>query len=133
MLRTPRSPVRCPHARAEDPCMLPPGVRYCVCYGDQQREPVGTVSIQGGQVFWSVAGPKPRGWYSYVAVVHQGSSLVPIELQDEPTLHETLDNGRAYYIVRGPRDQRYEIDAAALVIAANEGRESVDATPSPLH
>jgi hypothetical protein len=120
--------VRCPHARPEDLCMLPPGVRYCVCYSDQQRDHVGQVAIQGGQILWSViTNGKPRGWYSYVAVVRQGTAVVPLELQEEPAVRETVENGRAVYVVRGPRDQRYEIEASALVEAALEGRETVDA------
>ena len=126
--------VRCPHARPEDTCMLPPGVRYCVCYGDQHRDYVGAVSIQGGQLLWSVtANGRPRGWYSYVAVVRQGAAVVPVELQDEASVRETVENGRALYVVRGPRDQRYEIEAAALVEAAREGREIVDAVVSAAH
>lgn len=114
--------------------MLPPGVRYCVCYGDQHRDHVGAVSIQGGQLLWSVlAGGRPRGWYSYVAVVRQGAALVPVELQDDPAVRETVENGRAFYVVRGPRDQRYEVEAAALIEAALEGREIVDAVPSAAH
>jgi hypothetical protein len=114
--------------------MLPPGVRYCVCYGDQHREHVGVVSIQGGQLLWSVpVHGRPRGWYSYVAVVRQGNNITPVELQDEATVRETVENGRALYLVRGPRDQRYEIEAAALVEAALEGREIVDAVPSTAH
>lgn len=126
--------VRCPHARPEDLCQLPPGVRYCVCYGDQHRDHVGAVSIQGGQLLWSVlVGGRPRGWYSYVAVVRQGAGVVPVELQDEPAVRETVENGRALYVVRGPRDQRYEIEAGALVEAALEGRETVDAVLSAAH
>jgi hypothetical protein len=113
---------------------LPPGVRYCLCYADQHRDHVGQLAIYGGQLLWSVlAGARPRGWYSYVAVVRQGTALVPVELQDEPSVRETVENGRAFYIVRGPRDQRFEIEAAALVEAAAEGREYVDATPSAMH
>ncbi len=126
--------VRCPHARPEDLCMLPPGVRYCVCYGDQHRDHVGQVSIQGGQLLWSVlAGGRPRGWYSYVAVVRQGATVMPVELQDDASVRETVENGRAFYVVRGARDQRYEIEAAALVEAALEGREIVDAVASSAH
>ena len=58
---------------------------------------------------------------------------MPIELQDEPAVRETVENGRALYVVRGPRDQRYEIEAAALVEAALEGREIVDAVLSASH
>jgi len=126
--------VRCPHARPEDLCMLPPGVRYCVCYGDQHRDHVGQVSIQGGQLLWSVlAGGRPRGWYSYVAVVRQGATVMPVELQDDASVRETVENGRAFYVVRGARDQRYEIESAALVEAALEGREIVDAVASSAH
>jgi hypothetical protein len=114
--------------------MLPPGVRYCVCYGDQHRDHVGQVSIQGGQLLWSVlAGGRPRGWYSYVAVVRQGATVMPVELQDDASVRETVENGRAFYVVRGARDQRYEIEAAALVEAALEGREIVDAVASSAH
>jgi hypothetical protein len=114
--------------------MLPPGVRYCVCYADQHRDHVGQVSVQGGQLLWSVlAGGKPRGWYSYVAVVRQGTNMVPIELQDEGLVRETVENGRAFYVVRGPREQRFEIEAASLIEAAAEGREYVDAALSTLH
>jgi len=127
-------PFRCPHAKPDDLCMLPPGVRYCVCYGDQHRDHVGQVSIQGGQLLWSVlAGARARGWYSYVAVVRQGATVVPVELQDDASVRETVENGRAFYVVRGPRDQRYEIEAAALVEAALEGREIVDAVASSAH
>lgn len=108
--------------------MLPPGVRYCVCYSDQHRDHAGQVAIVGGQLVWSVlSGGRPRGFYSYVAVVRQGATLTPIELQDEASVRETVENGRALYVVRGPRDQRYEIEAAALVEAALDGREMVDA------
>ena len=114
--------------------MLPPGVRYCVCYGDLNRDHVGQVSVQGGQLLWSVlSNGKPRGWYSYMAVVRQGSAIVPLELQDEPSVRETVENGRAFYVVRGPREQRFEIDAASLVEAAVEGRETVDAVASSTH
>lgn len=114
--------------------MLPPGVRYCVCYSDQHRDHVGQVSVQNGQILWSVlSGGKPRGWYSYVAVVRQGTTVTPLELQDDPALRETVENGRCFYVVRGPRDQRYEIEAAALVEAAAEGREAVDAVATSAH
>jgi len=126
--------VRCPHAKPEDTCMLPPGVRYCLCYGDQHRDHVGQVTVQGGQILWSVlASGKPRGFYSYVAVVRQGAALVPVELQDEAAVRETVENGRAFYVLRGPRDQRFEVEAAALVEAALEGREIVDAVASSTH
>jgi hypothetical protein len=126
--------VRCPHAKPEDLCALPPGVRYCVCYGDLHRDHVGQVSVQGGQLLWSVlSNGRPRGWYSYVAVVRQGAALVPVELQDEAAVRETVENGRAFYVVRGPREQRFEIDAASLVEAAVEGRETVDAVASSAH
>ena len=126
--------VRCPHAKPDDLCQLPPGVRYCVCYGDVHRDHVGQVSVQGGQLLWSVlSNGKPRGWYSYVAVIRQGAAVVPLELLDEPSVRETVENGRAFYVVRGPREQRYEIDAASLVEAAGEGRETVDAVASSTH
>lgn len=134
MPAAPRVRLRCPHAKPEDTCSLPPGVRYCVCYGDQHREPIGEVSVRGGQIFWTItANGKPRGWYSYVATVRQGGMLVPIELVDEPALREHVDNNRAWYVVRGPRDQRYEIEAAALIYAANDGREIVEAVASVVH
>ncbi len=134
MSRTVRVAVRCPHAKPDDPCALPPGVRYCVCYGDQHREPVGLVSIRGGQVLWNVpVGGKGRGWYSWVAVLRQGETVVPVELQDDPNVRETVDGGRAFYLVRGARDQRYEIDASAIIEAALEHREYVDAIPSSSH
>lgn len=126
--------VRCPHAKPDDPCSLPPGVRYCVCYGDLHRDPVGQVSVRNGQLLWNVpVNGRPRGWCSWVAVVRQGDTLVPIELQDTPELRETVDSGRAYYLVRGPRDQPYEITAGALIEAALENREHIDATPSTSH
>jgi hypothetical protein len=134
MARPLRVSVRCPHAKPEDLCALPPGVRYCLCYSDQHREPVGQVSVQHGQILWSVlVGAKPRGLYSYVAVVRQGTLLAPVELQDEPAVRETVENGRAVYIVRGPRDQRLEIDASSLIEAAVENREYVDATVVTTH
>jgi hypothetical protein len=134
MARTTKFTVRCPHAKPEDLCVLPAGVRYCLCYGDQQRDHVGRVSVQGGQLLWSVlVGGRARGWYSYVAVVRQGAQLVPLELQDEPSVRETVENGRAYYVLRGPREQRFEVEAAALVEAAVEGKEVVDAVPAPVH
>ena len=90
--------------------------------------------MQGGQLLWSVlASGKPRGFYSYVAVVRQGAALVPVELQDEAAVRETVENGRAFYVLRGPRDQRFEVEAAALVEAALEGREIVDAVASSTH
>lgn len=114
--------------------MLPPGVRYCVCYGDQHREPVGQLAVVGGQIVWSVAlGGKPRGHSSYVAVLRQGSTLAPVELQDEAYVRETVEGGRAYYVLRGPREQRVEVLASALVEAALEGREYVDAAPVSVH
>ncbi len=134
MARPLRVSVRCPHAKPEDLCALPPGVRYCLCYSDQHREPVGQVSVQHGQILWSVlVGAKPRGLYSYVAVVRQGTLLAPVELQDEPAVRETVENGRAVYVVRGPRDQRLEIDASSLIEAAVENREYVDATVVTTH
>jgi hypothetical protein len=134
MARPLRVSVRCPHAKPEDLCALPPGVRYCLCYSDQHREPVGQVSVQHGQILWSVlVGAKPRGLYSYVAVVRQGTLLAPVELQDEASVRETVENGRAVYIVRGPRDQRLEIDASSLIEAAVENREYVDATVVTTH
>ena len=143
MARPLRVSVRCPHAKPEDLCALPPGVRYCLCYSDQHREPVGQVSVQHGQILWSVlVGAKPRGLYSYVAVVRQGTLLAAVELQDEASVRETLsnsdekfvrENGRAVYIVRGPRDQRLEIDASSLIEAAVENREYVDATVVTTH
>ena len=134
MARPLRVSVRCPHAKPEDLCALPPGVRYCLCYSDQHREPVGQVSVQHGQILWSVlVGAKPRGLYSYVAVVRQGTLLAPVELQDEPSVRETVEGGRAVYIVRGPRDQRLEIDASSLIEAAVENREYVDATVVTTH
>ncbi len=131
MVTARRLSVRCPHAKPEDTCTLPPGVRYCMCYGDQHRDHVGQVSVQGGQLLWSVlTNGRPRGWYSYVAVVRQGAVAVPLELQDEPAVRETVENGRAVYVLRGPRDQRFEVEASALVEAALEGREVVDAVAS---
>lgn len=134
MPRSLRVPIRCPHAKPEDLCTLPPGVRYCVCYGDQHREAVGQVTVRQGQILWfvEVAG-KPRGWYSYVAVQRLGAAAVPIELQDEPSVRETVENGRAFYVLRGPRDARFEVDAGALVEAALENREYVHAVPAPTH
>ncbi|MBL8603455.1 MAG: hypothetical protein JNK72_16140 [Myxococcales bacterium] len=122
--------VRCPHAKTDDPCQLPPGVRYCVCYADQHREPVGAVSVQGGQVVWSVAsGGKARGASTWVAVVRQGGAVIPVELQDDPALRETVEGGRAYYLVRGPRDARFALEAGSLVEAALEQREFIDVVP----
>lgn len=129
-----RVTVRCPNAKPEDACALPPGVRYCVCYGDQHREPVGQVAVVGGQVVWSVlAAGRARGHYSYVAVVRQGATLAPVELQDDPSVRETVEGGRAFYVLRGPREQRFEVDAGALFEAALEGREYVDAAPVTVH
>ena len=92
MARPLRVSVRCPHAKPEDLCALPPGVRYCLCYADQHREPVGQVSVQHGQILWSVlVAGRARGLYSYVAVVRQGTVLTPVELQDEATVRETVD------------------------------------------
>jgi len=109
-------------------------VRYCLCYADQHREPVGQVSVQNGQILWSVlVGGRPRGLYSYVAVVRQGTLLAPVELQDEVSVRETVENGRAVYVVRGPRDQRLEIGAASLIEAAVENREYVDAAVITSH
>jgi hypothetical protein len=134
MARPLRVSVRCPHAKPEDLCALPPGVRYCLCYADQHREPVGQVSVQHGQILWSVlVAGKTRGLYSYVAVVRQGTVLTPVELQDDVAVRETVENGRALYILRGPRDQRLEVDAAALVEAALESREYVDAAVVTTH
>lgn len=134
MNRPLRVTVRCPHAKPEDTCALPPGVRYCVCYGDQHREPVGQVAVVGGQVVWSVqlAG-RARGHYSYVAVTRQGTTLNPVELLDEATVRETVEGGRAFYVLRGPRELRFEIEAGALIEAALEGREYVDAAPVTVH
>ncbi len=123
--------VRCPHAKAGDPCVLPPGVRYCLCYSDVHREPVGDVAVRGGQIVWSVrVDGRPRGTWTFVALLRQGAVRAPVELADDPELRETVEGGRAYYVVRGPRDQRYEVAAGALVEAAAERREYVDATPS---
>lgn len=134
MARPLRVSVRCPHAKPEDLCALPPGVRYCLCYADQHREPVGQVSVQHGQILWSVlTAGRARGLYSYVAVVRQGSVLTPVELQDEVTVRETVEGGRAVYILRGPREQRLEVEAAALIEAAVESREYVDATVVTTH
>lgn len=134
MARPLRVSVRCPHAKPEDLCALPPGVRYCLCYADQHREPVGQVSVQHGQILWSVlVAGKTRGLYSYVAVVRQGAVLTPVELQDDVAVRETVENGRAVYILRGPRDQRLEVEAAALVEAALESREYVDAAVVTTH
>lgn len=134
MARPLRVSVRCPHAKPEDLCALPPGVRYCLCYADQHREPVGQVSVQHGQILWSVlVAGKTRGLYSYVAVVRQGTVLTPVELQDDVAVRETVENGRAVYILRGPREQRLEVEAAALVEAAVESREYVDATVVTTH
>lgn len=33
-----RTNVRCPLAKPEDLCTLPPGVRCCMCYGDVHRD-----------------------------------------------------------------------------------------------
>lgn len=129
-----RVTVRCPHAKPEDPCMLPPGVRYCVCYGDLHREPVGQIAVQGGQIVWSVMlNGRARGHYSYVAVVRQGATLAPVELQDDPAVRETVEGGRAFYVLRGPREQRFEVDASSLLDAALDGREYVDASPVAVH
>ncbi len=134
MARPLRVSVRCPHAKPEDLCALPPGVRYCLCYADQHREPVGVVSVQHGQILWSVpVAGKARGLYSYVAVVRQGTVLTPVELQDEAAVRETVENGRAIYILRGPRDQRLEVAAASLVEAAVDNREYVDASVITAH
>ena len=134
MTRPLRVTVRCPHAKPDDLCALPPGVRYCLCYSDINREPVGQVSVQNGQILWSVlSAGRARGQYTYVAVVRQGAVLTPIELQDEASLRETVENGRAVYVVRGPRDQRLEVAAAALIEAAGDHREYVDATPISTH
>lgn len=134
MARPLRVSVRCPHAKPEDLCALPPGVRYCLCYADQHREPVGQVSVQHGQILWSVlTAGKTRGLYSYVAVVRQGTVLTPVELQDDVAVRETVEGGRAVYVLRGPRDQRLEVEAAALVEAAVESREYVDATVVTTH
>ncbi len=134
MARPLRVSVRCPHAKPEDLCALPPGVRYCLCYADQHREPVGVVSVQHGQILWSVpVAGKARGLYSYVAVVRQGTVLTPVELQDEVAVRETVENGRAIYILRGPRDQRLEVAAASLVEAAVDNREYVDASVITAH
>jgi hypothetical protein len=132
--RSLRVTVRCPHAKPDDPCMLPPGVRYCVCYGDQHREPVGQLAVVGGQIVWSaqVQG-RARGHTSYVAVLRQGVTLAPVELQDEANVRETVEGGRAFYVLRGPREQRVEVLASALVEAALEGREYVDAAPVTVH
>jgi hypothetical protein len=114
--------------------MLPPGVRYCVCYGDQHREHVGQVAVSSGQIVWSVMlNGRARGHYSYVAVVRQGATLAPVELMDDPGVRETVEGARAFYVLRGPREQRFEVDASALVEAALEGREYVDAAPVTVH
>jgi len=103
-----------------------------VCYGDLHRDAVGQVSVQGGQVVWAVAaGGRPRGAYTWVAVVRQGAAVSPLELHDDASLRETVEGGQAFYVVRGPRDTRYRIDAGTLVEAAAERREYLDATLMP--
>lgn len=74
-------------------------------------------------------GGRPRGAYTWVAVVRQGATVNPVELHDDPSLRETVEGGQAFYVVRGPRDTRYRIDAGSLVEAAVEHREYLDATP----
>ncbi|MBK6528142.1 MAG: hypothetical protein IPF99_00685 [Deltaproteobacteria bacterium] len=68
-----------------------------------------------------------------MAVVRQGTLLAPVELQDEASVRETVENGRAVYVVRGPRDQRLEIEASSLIEAAVENREYVDAAVVTSH
>jgi hypothetical protein len=60
-------------------------------------------------------------------------TLAPVELQDEANVRETVEGGRAFYVLRGPREQRVEVLASALVEAALEGREYVDAAPVTVH
>ena len=70
---------------------------------------------------------------SPVADLRVVKGACPHDCPDTCALETTVENGRAFYVVRGPRDQRYEVEAAALIEAALEGREIVDAAPSAAH
>lgn len=133
MPRKLRQAVRCPRANREDDlCTLPPGVRHCLCYGDQPGDPVGVVEIHDGQLFWFVPGTRPRGWYSYLAVTRQGSVETPLELEGQrgTAVQTVSEGGRLFYLVRTLRGGQFLLDAAELIYAAAEGRETVLASPA---
>lgn len=120
--------VRCPRAREDDPCTLPPGVRHCLC--DETAEPVGQLMVQDGQIFWHVVGGRAKGWHSYVAVLRQGNIEAPIEIDGNGPIVPSNEGQRVVYRVRAKRDgSEMLIDAAEFVYAASDGREIVRAEP----
>jgi hypothetical protein len=126
MVRRIRPLVRCPRAREDDPCALPPGVRFCLC--EENAEPVGQLKIHEGQLFWFVVGGRAKGWHSYVAVVRQGTIDVPLELEDSEAIVPTTEGARVVYRLRAKRDgAEVLIDASEFVYAASDGRELVRA------
>ncbi|MDP3273938.1 MAG: hypothetical protein Q8Q09_02005 [Deltaproteobacteria bacterium] len=128
MPRRLRPYVRCPRAREDDICALPPGVRHCLC--DETADPVGQVLIHEGQLFWHVVGGKAKGWHSYLAVLRRGSSDVPIELEGAGPITPTTEGGRVQYRVRAKRDgAEFLVQASEFAYAASDGRETVKAEP----
>jgi hypothetical protein len=128
--------VRCPRAREDDPCTLPPGVRFCMC--EESGEPVAEVQVREGQLFWRVGGDNnapPRSWYSYLAVVGKRAAGVrpegpAIELEGEANVVPSNDGERRVFRVREKGTGRdYFVEACDLVYAAQEGHEIVVARP----
>jgi hypothetical protein len=121
--------VVCPHARPEDGCRIPPGVRYCVCHGAEHDAPVGQLAVREGQLFWFVRDAEGRenGVYSYVAVLLRAGGLEAVELEGAVDFRvvQGPDGRRPCYRVRGKSARTYEIDAASLIDAACEGKEFV--------
>jgi len=118
--------VRCPRAREDDPCALPPGVRHCLC--EENADPVGQLMITEGQLFWQVVGGRAKGWHSYLAVLQQGSEEVPLKLDGDGPIVPSTEGARVVYRLRANQG-KYEvlIDASEFVYAASEGRETVRA------
>lgn len=126
MVRRIRPFVRCPRAREDDLCALPPGVRHCLC--EENADPVGQLVIIEGQIFWHVIGGRAKGWHSYVALMPQGTMDVPVELDGEGPIVPSIEGTRMVYRLRTKRDgAEVLIDASEFVYAASDGRETVRA------
>ncbi|MBL8683945.1 MAG: hypothetical protein JNK05_32535 [Myxococcales bacterium] len=126
MARRIRPFVRCPRAREDDPCALPPGVRHCLC--EENADPVGQLMLKEGQLFWHVVGGRAKGWHSYLAVLRQGAIEVPLELDGEGPVVPSTEGARIVYRLRAKRDgAEVLIDASEFVYAASDGREIVRA------
>ena len=65
------------NARPTDGCVLAPGVRYCICHGDEARDPIAELSVRDGQLYWCVGA---RIGATYVALLARGDGFEAVEL-----------------------------------------------------